>query len=191
MSLPPCEHDFGRRLNISLRARVTLIVVISPEEERVIAQVREVCEKWEPPRQCLTWDIVDGFCVIAGNKNFLSSSKDPLTALDDTQKTDENAIILLKDFHEFWNTPQVKRKIRNCAQKFRYNRRTIVIVTSSQKVPGEIRDDAEIIQFPPPGAPELTHELDTLCTSSGITCTLSKAGKEKLIQAALGMTLNQ
>jgi SpoVK/Ycf46/Vps4 family AAA+-type ATPase len=191
MSQDPFEADFGRRLNISLRARVTLIVVISPEEERVIARVRDVCEKWEPPRQCLTWDIVDGFSVIAGNKNFLSSAKDPLAALDDMGKTDENAIILLKDFHEFWNNPQVKRKIRNCAQKFRYNRRSMVIVTSSQKVPGEIRDDAEIIQFPPPGAPELTHELDTLCASSGITCTLSKAGKEKLIQAALGMTLNQ
>ena len=160
MSQDPFEADFGRRLNISLRARVTLIVVISPEEERVIARVRDVCEKWEPPRQCLTWDIVDGFCVIAGNKNFLSSAKDPLAALDDMGKTDENAIILLKDFHEFWNNPQVKRKIRNCAQKFRYNRRSMVIVTSSQKVPGEIRDDAdnEVLGINPGG--ELPRDLD-------------------------------
>ena len=49
------EPDFSRRLNISLRARVTLIVVMTPEEERVVSQIREVCEKWDPtaPVHCL------------------------------------------------------------------------------------------------------------------------------------------
>jgi ATP-dependent 26S proteasome regulatory subunit len=191
MTQPPAEHDFGRRLNISLRSRVTLIVVITPEEERVIGEVRTVCEQWEPPRQCITWDIVDGYSVIAGNRNFISQSRDPLTALDDLPKTDENAVVVLKDFHEFWNNPQVKRKVRNFSQKFRYNRRTIVIVTPNQRVPEEIRDEAVIIHFPPPQAAELTGELDALLKNSGITSTLTKPGKEKIIQAALGMTLNQ
>ena len=103
------EPDFARRLNISLRARVTLIVVMTPEEERVVARVRDVCDSWEPSRQCLTWDSVEGFTVISGNKSFISQSKDPLAALDDLAKTDENAVIILKDFHEYWNNPQVKR----------------------------------------------------------------------------------
>jgi len=191
MTQPPAEPDFGRRLNISLRARVTLIVVITPEEERVIGEVRRVCEKWEPPRQCITWDIVDGYSVITGNRNFLTQTRDPLAALDDIPKTDENAVVVLKDFHEFWNNPQVKRKVRNFAQKFRYNRRTIVIITPNQRVPEEIRDEAVIVHFPPPQAVELTGELDALLLNSGITSTLTKPGKEKIIQAALGMTLNQ
>jgi ATP-dependent 26S proteasome regulatory subunit len=185
------ETDFGRRLDISLRARVTLIVVITPEEERVIGEVKGVCERWEPPRQCITWDIVDGYSVIAGNRNFLTQSRDPLAALDDLAKTEENAVIVLKDFHEFWNNPQVKRKVRNLAQKFRYSRRSIVIITPNQRVPEEIRDEAVIIHFPPPGATELAHELDTLLANSGIVSALTKPGKEKIVQAALGMTLNQ
>ena len=36
------EPDFARKLNVSLRARVTLIVVMTAEEERVVAQVKEV-----------------------------------------------------------------------------------------------------------------------------------------------------
>ena len=44
------EPDFSRRLNVSLRARVTLIVVMTPEEERVVAKIQDVCETWEPPR---------------------------------------------------------------------------------------------------------------------------------------------
>ncbi|MGA9203902.1 MAG: AAA family ATPase [Methanoregula sp.] len=185
------EPDFSRRLNVSLRARVTLIVVITPEEERVVSQIREVCERWDPPRQCIAWDSVDGFSIIVGNKDFLNQSRDPLTALDDIAKTGEDAVIILKDFHEYWNNPQVKRRIRNSSQAFRYNRRTIVIVTPTPKVPDEIRDEAVIVHFPPPTAAELSADLDNLLTTSGISCSLSPAGREKIIQAAIGMTLNQ
>ncbi|HNX17766.1 MAG TPA: AAA family ATPase [Methanoregula sp.] len=185
------EPDFSRRLDISLRARVTLIVVITPEEERVISQVKDVCERWDPPRQCIAWDSVDGFLVISGNKNFPNQSRDPLTALDDIVKTGEDAVIVLKDFHEYWNNPQVKRRIRNFSQAFRYNRRTIVIVTPATRVPDEIRDDAVIVHFPPPTAAELSADLDLLLATSGISCSLSPGGREKIIQAALGMTLNQ
>ena len=185
------EPDFSRKLNISLRARVTLIVVMTPEEERVVAKIREVCESWEPPRQCIVWDSVDGYQVIAGNRNFHTPSRDPLTALDDIQKTDENAVIVLKDFHEYWNNPQVKRRIRNFSQKFKYNRRSIVIVTPVRRVPEEIRDDAVLVHFPPPGSAEISADLDLLLATSGIASSLTKAGREKLIQASLGMTLNQ
>ncbi len=185
------EPDFSRQLNISLRARVTLIVVITPEEERAVSRIREVCESWDPPRQCIAWDSVDGFSVIAGAKNFPNQSRDPLTALDDIVKTGQDAVVILKDFHEYWNTPQVKRRIRNFSQEFRYNRRTIVIVTPSTRVPDEIRDEAVIVHFPPPTAAELSADLDTLIETSGITCSLTPGGREKIIQAALGMTLNQ
>ncbi len=185
------EPDFARRLNISLRARVTLIVVITPEEERVITQIKEVCDTWDPQRQCLAWDSVDGFSVVCGNKNVLTQSRDPLTALDDLLKSDDNAVIVLKDFHEYWNNPMVKRKIRNFSQKFRYNRRTMVIITPLQKIPEEIRDEAVIVHYPPPGAAELSRDLDVLLATSGISSMLTKPGREKLIQAALGMSLNQ
>ena len=99
------EPDFSRRLNVSLRARVTLIVVITPEEERVVEQIKVVCERWDPPRQCIAWDSVEGFSVIVGNKNFLNQSRDPLTALDDLVKTGEDAVIVLKDFHEYLEQP--------------------------------------------------------------------------------------
>ena len=92
---------------------------MTPEEERVVSRIREVCETGNLARQCIAWDSVDGFAVIAGSRNFLAQSRDPLAALEDVGKTDENAVIILKDFHEYWNTPQVKRRIRNFSQQFR------------------------------------------------------------------------
>jgi hypothetical protein len=185
------EADFSKRLNVSLRARVTLIVVVTPEEERVLSQIKAVCDTWDPSRQCLTWDSVEGFSIVTGNKNFLTQSRDPMAALDDITKSDENAVIVLKDFHEYWNNPQVKRKIRNLSQKFKYNRKTIIIITPLQRVPDEIRDDAVIIHFPPPDMEELSADLDLLLSTTGVPSTLSRQGKEKLLQASLGMTLNQ
>lgn len=191
MTLQRTDTEFSRRLNISLRARVTLLVVITAEEERAVAQIREVCEIWDPPRQCIAWDSVDGFSVIAGTRTFPNQSRDPLTALDDIAKTSDDAVVVLKDFHEYWNNPQVKRRIRNFSQAFRYNRRTIVILTPSARVPEEIRDESVVVHFPLPLAEELSAELDTLLATSGIPCSLSPGGREKIIQAALGMTLNQ
>ncbi len=66
-----------------------------------------------------------------------------------------------------------------------------MIVTPTPKVPDEIRDEAVIVHFPPPTAAELSADLDNLLTTSGISCSLSPAGREKIIQAAIGMTLNQ
>jgi len=184
------EPAFDTMLTISLRARVTLMVIVTTEEERAVSQVQSVCRTWTPPRQCLVWNIVDGFITDRGSNGFLSQSRDPITVLDDITKSDENAVIVLLDFHEFWNNPQVKRMIKNLAQKFRYNRRTVVIVTPSQKIPEEFRDDAVIVRLPLPNASELSQELESLVQTSGVSCTLSRTGKEKLIQAALGMTLN-
>jgi ATP-dependent 26S proteasome regulatory subunit len=185
------DADFSRRLNVSLRARVTLIIVVTPEEERVLSRIKGVCDTWEPSRQCLAWDSVEGFSVMTGNKSFLNQPRDPLSALDDIAKSEENAVIVLKDFHEYWNNPQVKRKIRNFSQKFKYNRKTIVIITPFARIPDEIRDEAVVIHFPPPDISELSMDLDLLLSTTGVTSTLSRQGREKLLQAAVGMTLNQ
>ena len=184
------EQDFATTLSVSLRARVTLMVVVTPEEERAVSRIKSVCSGWNPARQCLVWNIVDGFTTVSGTNGFSPQARDPVAALDEIAKSDDNAVIVLLDFHEFWNNPQVKRTIKNLSQKFRYNRRTVVIVTPSDKVPFEIRDDAVVVHLPPPSGEELAKELDALIRTSGIPCSLTRPGREKLIQAALGMTLN-
>jgi len=185
------DKDFKDQLSIFLRARITLIVVITIEEERVIQLVKEMCEQSAPPRQCFSWDAVGGFSPISGTPPSTAPARDPLQALDAIEKSDDDAVIVLKDFHEFWNNGQVKRKLRNYAQKFKYSRRSMIITTPVLKFPDELRDDAVAVHFLPPTADELEKELNKLVQNSNIRCSLSKAGREKMIQAALGMTLNQ
>jgi hypothetical protein len=172
------DTDFAHQIATYLRARITLVVVITVEEERVVNLLRQVCEQWNPPRPCLSWDIVDGFSVVAGKSALNCHARDPIQALEGAEKAEENAVILLRDFHEFWTNPQVKRKLRNLAQKFKYNRRSLVITTPSLKVPDEIKDDAVVIHFLPPTAEELEQELDRLLQTGNIKSALTPLGKE-------------
>ena len=185
------DGDILAQIDLCLRARVTLVVLHTAEEERAVRVLQEVCGRFHPPRPLVAWDLVDGFSGTGAPAARGAAGKDPLQALDEMEKTGDTAVIILKDFHEFWANPAVKRKLRNMAQKFRFSRRTMVVVTPALKVPEELRDDAVVIHVPPPSARELEHELDRLVGGSGVPDALTPLGREKLIQAALGMSLNQ
>ena len=42
---------------------------------------------------------------------------------------------MLKDFHESWNNPQIKRKLRNLAQRLKFTRKSILVTALSAQVP--------------------------------------------------------
>lgn len=72
--------SFEQELDIYLRARFTLLVLVTPEEERVLAAVKIVCERTQRP--CLTWDVADGFQSLTTWRGSLPSARDPITALE-------------------------------------------------------------------------------------------------------------
>lgn len=156
------EQDIPFQIDLCLRARITLLILHTPEEERAMRMLQEVCSRFSPKRPFLAWDIAEGFSGPGCGAGRGSPARDPLVALEEIEKTDEAAVIVLKDFHEFWGNPGVKRRLRNLAQKLRFTRRTMVVVTPSLRVPDEIRDDAVVLHVPPPSARELEQELDRL-----------------------------
>ena len=102
-----------QELDTYLRARFTLILLVTPEEERALQVVKGVCERARRP--CLTWDAGDGFQVLAGGMA-PPSARDPISAMEQIERADGDAVFVLKDMHELWGNAQVKRKLRNAAQ---------------------------------------------------------------------------
>jgi len=51
--------SFEQQLDVYLRARFTLIVLVTPEEERALQTIKAVCERTKRP--CLMWDMADNF----------------------------------------------------------------------------------------------------------------------------------
>lgn len=180
---------FAKELDIYFRSRFTLIVLITPEEERALQMVKEVCERSQRP--CVTWDVADGFQSLTQNKSSLPAAKDPLTALEQIDKADTNALFVLKDFHDCWNNAQFKRKLRSVAQRLKFTKKSIVITSPSSQLPAELKDEAVIIEFPLPKEPELEMVLQNLAKTPGVKVNLTKLGREKLVKAALGLTASQ
>jgi SpoVK/Ycf46/Vps4 family AAA+-type ATPase len=177
-----------KELDVYLRARFTLMLIITTEEERALATVKSVCERTKRP--CLTWDMADGFQLLAGNIT-LPSAKDPLSALEQVDKADGETLFVLKDFHECWTNAQIKRKLRSLAQRLKFTKKSILVTAPSSKIPEELRDEAVLVEFLPPGTTELETVLDRLTQTPGVKVNLTKMGREKLVQAALGLTASQ
>ncbi len=181
--------NLEQELDLYLRARFTLIVVVTPEEERVLQIIKALCERGQRP--CLSWDLGDGFRVVAGNEANPPVARDPISALEQLDKATNNALFVLKDFHDCWTNAQVKRKLRNLAQRFKFTRKSVVVLTPSSRLPEELKDEAVIVDFELPEAPELDEVLTKLIQTPNVKVNLTELGREKLVQAALGLTVSQ
>ncbi|MGL4549979.1 MAG: AAA family ATPase [Gemmataceae bacterium] len=179
---------FEQQLDLYLRARCTLLVIVTPEEDRALQAVRAVCVS--PRRGCLAWDAAEGFQPLTAGVT-APASRDPLAALEQVEKVEGDVLFVLKDFHDCWTSPPIKRKLRNLASRLRFSKKSLIVLTPSSKVPEELKDDAVILPLPPPTAPELEAVLDRLTRTPGVTVNLTPPGREKLIQAALGLTSSQ
>jgi SpoVK/Ycf46/Vps4 family AAA+-type ATPase len=181
--------DFDAELDLYLRARYTLIVIVTREEERALQAVAAACERGRRP--CLAWDLADGFESLSGRTATLPTARDPLSVIEQVEKTDGDITFVLKDFHDCWSSPQVKRKLRSAAQRLRFTRKSIIVISPTRAVPDELADSAVVIELPLPDSEELDEVLAGLTQTPGLKVTLTAAGREKLGQAALGMTAAQ
>jgi AAA+ superfamily predicted ATPase len=176
---------FGDTLDTYLRARFSLIVISTIEEPRAIDAIADVCRSTS--KECYVWDLSAGFKVIVGSQ--VVEGADPITALAAISKAnDKPAVFILKDFHEFWKDPRVKRTLRNVAQDLRQTRKSIVVVTPATDLPRELQDEGVQMDFALPNVNEISSVLDVLAKTPGLRVDLTQAGREKLVQAAVGLS---
>lgn len=182
--------SFEDQLDMYLRSKFTLIVLVSPEEERMVASIKTLCDRTN--RLCASWDAADGFQTLSGAGG-PTAGKDPLSALDQIEKADRNnsAVFILKDFHESWSNAVIKRKLRSVCQRLKFSKKSLIITAPAAKLPDELRDEAILIDFPLPTAEELDRVLTSLTATPGVKVDLTPLGKEKMLQAALGLTAAQ
>ncbi len=80
-------------------------------------------------------------------------------------KESGNSLFILKDFHEFWKDPRIKRKLRSVAQELKFTKKSVIITSPCRELPKELKDLAVIVDFPAPGAAELEAVLEQLSKS--------------------------
>ncbi len=182
---------FEKQLDTYLRARFTFIVLVTHEEERALQMIRRMCD--ETHRSCMSWDAADGFQWVSSGTGTLPAARDPLTALEQIGKMDGQiaSLFVLKDFHDFWQNAQVRRKLRSLSQEMKFTKKSILILTPSSRIPDELKDEIVLEAVPLPDAGELQKVLEDLTNISGVRINLTPLGKEKLVKAAIGLTASQ
>lgn len=181
---------FDEQIDTFLRARFPLVLVVTQEEERCLQVLKSLCERTQ--RTLLTWDAAEGFRVLNGSSANLPNARDPVTAIEQLESyPTPNTVFVLKDFHEAWSNPQVKRKLRSACQRIRLGNKSILVTSPSSKVPDELRDETVLLELPLPQSEELEEVLLSQIRKPGVKMNLTPLGREKMVQAALGLTAAQ
>ncbi len=182
-----------------VRARYPILYVVSGEEARVETALVEVARRVEKP--VWEWSCTTGLhpagALAATARSRATTTRDPLAALDQVLDQVEPALFVFKDLHPFLNRqqPAVTRRLREIARHLKDTRKTLVLVAPTLELPAELEKEVTVLHFPLPGRRELETLLEQILRevepTGQVRVELDEAGRERLLQAARGLTLNE
>lgn len=191
--------NFSSELETLIRARYPILYLVSSEEMRVQALVLDIAQKRQ--KKVFEWScstgIVPAGTSIQSQKLRNAATKDPVVALDQVIEQVEPAIFLFKDFHPFLtrNNFTVTRKLKEIALHLKNSFKTILIVSPVLEIPTELEKEITVLNHPLPSREDLSALLDKIIAEvkqfKQVKLELDDAGRERLVQAALGLTLGE
>lgn len=193
---------FKRVFSTFLKARYPYLYISTWEEERVLTLIREVVKDVDfirTPRKLFVWSLTEG---MVGEDQHGSREPNPFKALEFLETYREPAVFLLKDFHIFLSgqgrdleTFRIIRKLRDIAPELirSASPKNVVFISPSLVLPADLEKDVTIVDFDLPSSGEIERKLQKIINEQGgrIEVKLNKEEKERLAQAAMGLTLQE
>ncbi len=190
---------FGAELELLIRARYPLIQIVTAEEIRALEIVTMVAER--RGKKVFEWasstGLVPGGTNLQSRKNHVAATRDPLAALEVILEQVEPALFVFKDLHPYLTRqhPTVVRRLKDIALHLKHSLKTLILVGPVLEVPPEIEKELTVIHLALPGREELGELLDRIIRDVSVLkhvrVDLDSAGCERLLQAALGLTLGE
>lgn len=191
--------SFSAELEVLIRARYPILYVQTAEELRVLPLVLEIASR--RGKKVFEWahstGLVPAGTSIQSQKSRSAATKDPVAALDQVLDQVEPAIFVFKDFHPFLvkSNFAVIRKLKDVALHLKNSFKTIILISPVVEIPAELDKEITLLSFPLPAKEDLSHLLDRILTDlrelKQVCIDLDDAGRERLVQAALGLTLGE
>ena len=196
---PNTGMTISQEIETLVRARYPLLYLVTSEELRAVEAIIEIAQRRQ--KKVFEWScstgIVPAGVSIQSQKSRNPATKDPLAALDQVIEQVEPAIYLFKDFHPFLTKSNfaVTRKLKEIALHLKNSFKTIVLVSSVLEIPVELEKEVTVLNFPLPTREDLAELLDKILADvkqlKQVSIDLDEAGRERLLQAALGLTLGE
>jgi ATPase family associated with various cellular activities (AAA)/AAA+ lid domain len=189
-------------LELNIAANCPLVYVVSPEEERVIAELERICIRnrrrlWIYSQSTGLYSIsfhrVDELWPEKRNGRVQDHLKDPVSLLEAIRNRNIClSVFLLLDFQAFLPDPLVRRLLKDTARRFKEAQNTLVILSAVQELPPTLEHAVCMADFPLPAKRELSVVLDAVqkkYPQRDGTARLSGADRERLCDAGQGLTL--
>ena len=194
--------DRREEINTLVRAKYPILYLISWEERRIEATLRDVAAARR--KKLYGWTLTDGIVPLDdyGNAPLDPNTRSPVRALDHIAKSTEAAIFVLKDFHTFLDPqypvnehPAIVRKLRDITNQLKETKKTLIILSPLLRFPPELEKDITVLDYALPTIQELTQSLDRVVRSarelSGVKLKLSDDDRERVLNAAQGLTCTE
>ncbi len=177
------------RLVNYVRAGYAGLYIVSPEEQRVQAELKTIAK--EVDFKLFAWSATTG--LVDTDKGSARQANDPLEALLAIQDLPERSIVLLRDFHLFLHgdpNPVLLRQLKDSLQEAKTRNKPLIILGCRLCLPPELEREITIVEFALPGKEQLGQVLDGVLESAGIN-SLPDSDREAALDAACGLTTNE
>jgi hypothetical protein len=199
--MDPAERnkDVQFQIETLIRARYPILYILTSEETRVQQAVAEIAHRRQ--KKVFEWSCSTGLLPagtsVQSQKNRNPATKDPLVALDQVIEHVEPALFLFNDLHPFLTRPNVAviRKLKEIALHLKNSHKTIILISAILEIPVELEKEVTVLNFPLPTRDDLSRLLDRVIEDvkqfPQVRVELDEAGRERLLRAALGLTLGE
>jgi SpoVK/Ycf46/Vps4 family AAA+-type ATPase len=179
-----------------LKAWYPVLYFTTFEYEKTKQELRGIAKVMERNYQFYEWNCVDGLY----KRDFSDDKK--TTQIPDQEEPEEllkyifeqfessnnNAeIYVLEDFHDFIGERNIKIRLRQLAEKLKFYKRHIIIVSSVLTLPIELEKYVTVIELALPDREDLKKVLSKVAEDAEVK--IDDNMQKKLIDAALGMTV--
>ncbi len=203
------------RLKVLLNSSTPIVVMETVEEVRAVRMVRFACSDLN--LATFEWTIAGGLArsgsnspvpqledALPGgydaarrtdtseNSKAIYHSQDPAQMLGNLEAVSVEAAFILKDFHRHLEDAVVVRRLRDVAQRFSTNRRTVIITGPRVAIPAELGGLVEFFDLPLPDRHRLRQIVDEtlvrISKAHTVQRKLDAAGTDTLATSLLGLT---
>jgi ATP-dependent 26S proteasome regulatory subunit len=174
-------------LRLLVNSHHPIITAETPEEERLEQLLFDVAAELAVP--LYMWSVTSGLAKAHGAPIYSTDS--PEQAVANIALIQGDAIFLLKDFARYCDNDRVCRRLRELAEKFRAERRSIVITAAALQLPPDLRGDSVPFQLGLPTADELLPAVKSVLAEMNrtqqIPIALDNSGIAQLAQNLVGL----
>ena len=180
-----------------LKAGYPALYVVSHEEKRVEAAMREVLEELnktqgDEPFNLHAWTCTDGL-IDMGNPGARGSCSEPMEMLEAFGKAPQKTIYVVNDFHLFVEdkNPLIWRKVKDVLCSAKANNKSLIIIGCRYVLPVELEKEITVIDFTLPTREQLQVVLHSLLSNNGHSVESLNGDEAGVLSAAGGMTTTE